>query len=367
MDLLKRQASKIREQVAKQQQAVVKQLGGSGYQSSNAVVLDEEEMIRHQQLEKLYRSTRVGKEFQREIVKATEAFTGIGVKHMETGMKLSENCCKYGSEHFDDNILGKAAYSYGEARRHVEKEQEDLNKHFRSQILDPLKAMVNSAPLEEARHLAQRYSRMRQEAQDLGSEILRRQARVKEAPIPENIARLQSAESKLHELKTNMAVLGKEAAAALSAVAALAEGEKTCYLRMAAILGNVETEMVSVKQKTDAAPPVIPTEDDAETAAYFLAEAMHPFTAESKKELSFEKGDYVVVRRVDSSGWSEGEFKGRAGWFPSAYVRKRNKFASNNKHYKAPRPIMAPSTSHFFPPDHKIDGGGPHFNVTALC
>uniref|UniRef100_A0A7N0RDS2 SH3 domain-containing protein n=1 Tax=Kalanchoe fedtschenkoi TaxID=63787 RepID=A0A7N0RDS2_KALFE len=345
MDLLKRQASKIRDQVAKQQQAVVKQLGGSGYQSSNAVVLDEEEMIRHQQLEKLYRSTRAGKEFQREIVKATEAFTGIGVKHMETGMKLSENCCKYGTEHFDDNILGKAAYSYGEARRHVEKEQEDLNKHFRSQILDPLKAMVNSAPLEEARHLAQRYSRMRQEAQDLGSEILRRQARVKEAPIPENIVRLQSAESKLHELKTNMAVLGKEAAAALSAVeaqqrrltfqriAALAEGEKTCYLRMAAILGNVETEMVSVKQKTDAAPPVIPTEDDAETAAYFLAEVMHPFTAESKKELSFEKGDYVVVRRVDPSGWSEGECKGRAGWFPSAYVRKRNKFASNNQHY----------------------------------
>ncbi|CAM8988078.1 unnamed protein product [Rhodiola kirilowii] len=345
MDLLKRQASKLRETVAKQQQAVAKQLGGSGYQSSNAVVLDEDEMMRHQQLEKLYKSTRGGKEFQKEIVKATEAFTTIGSRHMETGTKLSEHCCKYGSENFDDNILGKAAYSYGEARRHVEKEQEDLNKHFRSQVLDPLRAMLNSAALEEARHLAQRYSRMRQEAEALASEILRRQARVKEAPIPENLARLQSAEYKLRELKTNMAILGKEAAAALTAVeaqqrrltfrriVAMVEGEKTCYLRMAAILGNVEAEMVAVKQKTESAPPVIPTEDDAETAAYFLAEVIHPFTAESKKELSLEKGDYVVVRQVNPSGWSEGECKGRAGWFPSAYVRKRNKFASNNQHY----------------------------------
>lgn len=47
-------------------QAVVKQLGGTGFQSSNVVVLDEEEMMRHQQLEKLYRSTRGGKVSERE-------------------------------------------------------------------------------------------------------------------------------------------------------------------------------------------------------------------------------------------------------------------------------------------------------------
>lgn len=33
------------------------------------------------------------------------------------------------------------------------------------QILDPLRAMIAGAPLEDARHLAQRYSRMRQEAE----------------------------------------------------------------------------------------------------------------------------------------------------------------------------------------------------------
>lgn len=42
-------------------QAVIKQFGGTGYESSDVVVIDEIEMQRHQQLEKLYRSTRAGK------------------------------------------------------------------------------------------------------------------------------------------------------------------------------------------------------------------------------------------------------------------------------------------------------------------
>lgn len=35
------------------------------------------------------------------------------------------------------------------------------------QILDPLRAMITGPPIEDARHLAQRYSRMRQEAESL--------------------------------------------------------------------------------------------------------------------------------------------------------------------------------------------------------
>lgn len=36
---------------------------------------------------------------------------------------------------------------------------------FPPQVLDPLRAMIIGTPLEDARHLAQRYSRMRQEAE----------------------------------------------------------------------------------------------------------------------------------------------------------------------------------------------------------
>ncbi|XP_062161984.1 SH3 domain-containing protein 3 [Alnus glutinosa] len=343
MDALRKQASKLREQVAKQQQAVIKQFGGTGYDSSDVMVIDEVEMHRHQQLDKLYKSTRSGRDFQKEIVKAAEALTAIGYKHIETGTKLSEDCCRYGAENINDNVLAKAASIYGDARNHVEKEQEDFNKLLSSQVLDPLRAMIIGTPLEDARHLAQRYSRMRQEAEAQAVEVSRRQARVRESPIPENVAKLHAAEAKMHELKANMAVLGKEASAALAAVEAqqqrltfqrlvsMVEGEKNYHLRIAAILGEVEAEMVSEKQRKESAPPLIMSDICSDKTTYFLAEATHPFSAESEKELSLSMGDYVVVRKVSPSGWSEGECRGKAGWFPSGYVAKRQRIPTSNE------------------------------------
>ncbi|KAI8525761.1 hypothetical protein RHMOL_Rhmol13G0255100 [Rhododendron molle] len=342
MDALRRQASKLRDQVAKQQQAVIKQISGSGYESSDVMVIDEVEMQRHQQLEKLYRSTRAGRDFQKEIVKAAEAFTTIAYKHIETGTKLSEECFKYAIENSDDKILAKAASLYGDACKNVEKEHEDLNRQLFSQIIEPLRAMAAGVPLEDARHLAQRYSRMRQEAETQAAEVSRRQARVREAPIPENVTKLHAAEYRMQELKANMAVLGKEATAAMAAVesqqqrltfqrlVSLVEGEKSYHERVAAILGEVEIEMVSEKQRKESAPPVIPSTNSSENTKYFLAEATHAFDAASEKELSLGVGDYVVVRKVSPSGWSEGECRGKAGWFPSAYVEKRQRIPNSS-------------------------------------
>lgn len=342
MDALRRQASKIRDQVAKQQQAVIKQFGGTGYESSDVMVIDEVELERHQQLEKLYRSTRAAKDFQKDIVRATESLTIINNKHIEIGTKLSEECYKYGGENIaSDGNLAKAASLYGGALAHIEKEHEDYNKIITSQITEPLRAMVTGAPLEDARHLAQRYSRLRQEAEVHAAEVNRRRARVREAPGLENATKLQSSESKMHDLKASMAVLGKEAAAALAAVesqqqrltyqriVAMVEAEKGLHLRLAAILDDVEAEMVSEKQRKESAIPSAPTPKRSEKASYFLAETIHAFNAASEKELSLAVGDYVVVRQVSPSGWSEGECKGRAGWFPSAYVEKRQRIPSN--------------------------------------
>ncbi|KAK8592460.1 hypothetical protein V6N13_063038 [Hibiscus sabdariffa] len=309
MDAFRRQASKLREQVAKQQQAVIKQFSGTGYESSDVVVIDEIEMQRHLQLDKLYKSTRLARDFQKDVIKVAEAFTAIGYKYIETGTKFSEECCRYGtenSENINENILAKAAAIY------------------------------------DARHLAQRYSRMRQEAEALAAEISRRQARIREAPIPENVAKLHATEAKMQEIKANMAVLGKEAAAALAAVeaqqqrltlqrlVAMVEGEKTYHLRVAAILNEIEAEMVSEKQRKESAPPVIVPENGTDKTMYYLAEAMHPFFASSEKELSLSVGDFVVVRKVSPTGWSEGECKGKAGWFPSTYVEKRQRLPSSN-------------------------------------
>lgn len=347
MDALRKQASKLREQVAKQQQAVIKQFSATGYESSDVMVIDEVEMQLHHQLDKLYKSTREKRDFQKEIVKAAETFTAIGYKHIEAGTKLSEDCCKYGVENPNDEVLAKAASLYGDARKHAEKEVEDLNRLFFNQVLEPLRAMVAGSPLDDARHLAQRYSKMRQEAEIQAAEVSRRQVRAREAPMPENVAKLHAAEAKMQELKANMTVLGKEAAAALAAVesqqerltfqrlVAMVEAEKLYHERVAVILGNIEAEIVSEKQRKEAAPPVatlpvIPPAHIPEKTKYFLAEATHSFEAESEKELSLSVGDYVVVRKVTQSGWSEGECQGRAGWFPSEYVEKRQRLPTSN-------------------------------------
>ena len=50
------------------------------------------------------------------------------------------------------------------------------------------------------------------------AEIARRKARVREAPTAENTTKLQQSEAKMIEHKASMAVLGKEAVAALAAV-----------------------------------------------------------------------------------------------------------------------------------------------------
>jgi hypothetical protein len=68
-----------------------------------------------------------------------------------------------------------------------------------------------------------------------------------------------------------------------------------------------------------------PTSKSSEKNAYFLAEVTHDFVGEGQGELSLSVGEYVVVRQVASSGWSEGECKGQAGWFPTSYVERRQR------------------------------------------
>ncbi|XP_047067039.1 SH3 domain-containing protein 3-like [Lolium rigidum] len=342
MEAFRKQANKFKEQVAKQQQAVIKQFSGTGFERSDSVVIDEVELQQHQRLEKLYSSTRSGRDFQKDIVRTAEGLVSIGSKHVEVGTKFSEDCFRYGGENIgDDEALTKAASLYGGALRNVEKEYEDFNRTLCSQTIDPLKAMAACVPLEDARGLAQRYSRMRQEAEILSAEIARRKARVREAPTAENTTKLQHSESRMIELKATMAVLGKEAVAALAAVESqqkrvtlqrlvgMVEAEKLFYLRLASILDDVEAEMSSEKQKRESAPPIIPSHKRAEKAQYFLAEAVHNFNGTTEKELSLIVGDYVVVRQIAPNGWAEGECRGKAGWFPAGYVERRENIPPN--------------------------------------
>ncbi|KDO43886.1 hypothetical protein CISIN_1g0166991mg, partial [Citrus sinensis] len=122
-------------------------------------------------------------------------------------------------------------------------------------VAEPLRAMVLGAPLDDARHLAQRYDRMRQEAEAQAIEVSKRQAKVRETPgNPDLALKLDAAEVKLHDLKSNMAILGKEAAAAMAAVEsqqqrltlqrliAMVEAERTYHQRVLQILDQLEGE-----------------------------------------------------------------------------------------------------------------------------
>ncbi|KAM1021395.1 hypothetical protein ACFX2J_042299 [Malus domestica] len=106
---------KLRDQVAKQQQAVFKQFSGGIYGGSDNVASDENEFQQHQKLEKLYISTRAAKHYQKEIVRGVEGYIVAGSKHVEIGTKLSEDSRKYGSEKTctSDNTLSRAALSFG--------------------------------------------------------------------------------------------------------------------------------------------------------------------------------------------------------------------------------------------------------------
>ncbi|ESR36686.1 hypothetical protein CICLE_v10029446mg [Citrus x clementina] len=145
MEAIRKQATKLREQVARQQQAVFKQFGGGGYGGSDNVVTDEAELHQHQRLERLYISTRAGKHFQRDIVRGVEGYIVTGSKQVEIGTKLSEDSRKYGSDNTctSGNTLSKAALSYGRARAQMEKERGNLLKALGTQVCPNNIVVVN--------------------------------------------------------------------------------------------------------------------------------------------------------------------------------------------------------------------------------
>ncbi|KAK2998362.1 hypothetical protein RJ639_023659, partial [Escallonia herrerae] len=340
METIRKQATKLREQVARQQQAVLKQFGAGGYGGSDGVITDEAELHQRQKLEKLYISTRAAKHFQRDIVRGVEGYIVTGSKQVEIGTKLSEDSRKYGTENTctSGSTLTKASLSFGRAQ--------------------PLRAMVLGAPLEDARHLAQRYDRMRQEAEAQAIEVSRRQAKFREGMgNPDLALKLEAAEAKLQDLKSNMATLGKEAAAAMAAVESqqqrltlqrllsMVESERSYHQRVLQILDQLEGEMTIERQRIEAAPtpsvdsmPPPPSYEEVNNVTttpmhngstddmdYFLGEVVFSYQAESDVELNLSIGDYIVVRKVSNNGWAEGECKGKAGWFPFGYIERRER------------------------------------------
>ncbi|XP_026432423.1 SH3 domain-containing protein 2-like [Papaver somniferum] len=173
---------------------------------------------------------------------------------------------------------------------------------------------------------------------------------------PDLTSKLEAAETKLHELKSNVATLGKEASAdccrsSTTTINTTAphhnevESERCYHYRVLQILDQLESEMVSERQRIEAptspvadhSMPPPPSYDEVngvsasayegvtDSMGYSLGEVMHSYQAESDVELNLSVGDYIVVRKVSNNGWAEGECKGKAGWFPFGFVERRDR------------------------------------------
>ncbi|XP_021286536.1 SH3 domain-containing protein 1-like isoform X2 [Herrania umbratica] len=124
MEAIKKQATKLREQVAKQQQAVLRHLG---HFSNEDITVDEAELQCHQKLQDLYISTKAAKHLQRNIVRGIEGFIATSSKLLEIARKLADDCCKYGAEsQTTDSSLARAALQFGKSHKLMEDERETL-------------------------------------------------------------------------------------------------------------------------------------------------------------------------------------------------------------------------------------------------
>ncbi|XP_071479301.1 uncharacterized protein [Diadema antillarum] len=76
--------------------------------------------------------------------------------------------------------------------------------------------------------------------------------------------------------------------------------------------------------KQEVLPPVERSPSPGKQITKASAVALYPFTAQSKKELSFKKGDTIFLTREVDKNWFEGEHHGSKGIFPRSYVEIRH-------------------------------------------
>ncbi|XP_038695076.1 SH3 domain-containing protein 1-like isoform X2 [Tripterygium wilfordii] len=330
MEAIRKQASRFREQVAKQQQALLKHIG---HFSSDASAVEEAELQCHQKLRNLYHSTRAAKHFQRNIVRGIEGYISISAKQMEIARKLAEDCCKYGAENQNnDNRIARTTLDFGTSYDLIETERKTLLGILRDQVSEPLRTLITGAPLEDARHLVRRYDRLQQEVEAQAAEVLRRRSKTKESDVtPESCLKLRSAEESLNELISTMKALGREATDAMLSVEdqqqqatfqhlfSMVDAERSYHQHVLALLDKLYDEMSLEEQRMQSSSMLASTRKDVniptahqdansngpddpthinQTNAYFIAKVVHAFDAQTEGELSLSVDDYVVVRQI---------------------------------------------------------------------
>jgi len=95
-----------------------------------------------------------------------------------------------------------------------------------------------------------------------------------------------------------------------------------------------------------------------------FVQAKFSYTGDNEDELSFNKGDIVIITKVVDGGWWEGTRDGKIGWFPNSYVRD---VSPNPEEYdqdsRAPQPVSEHhSANHSLVVKNLIDAESSHMN-----
>ncbi|XP_078438363.1 SH3 domain-containing protein 2-like [Wolffia australiana] len=269
MDALKKQASKLREQVAKQQQAVFRQF--SSRFAVDPALLDEPDAESCHQIRTLYKSTKGAKHFQQDILRRLRGLKTASSRQTEIASKLADGCVKYGGSEFCDELLGKTSLKVGSSLRSIEAEREKLLQILGGQVYEPLQTMVMSAPLEDARHLAHCYEKLKQDVEAQAVDVARRQMRSKEGGgHADSMVKLQHSEHRLSELRRALSALGRETISAMETVSAdqrrltfqqlllMVDAERSYHHNVASILDQLHDEMIVERQKMESKGQIEP-------------------------------------------------------------------------------------------------------------
>ncbi|KAH9607510.1 hypothetical protein KSS87_017440 [Heliosperma pusillum] len=346
MEAIKRQASKFREQVTKQQQFLyVRQLLQAfrrhlGNFDGEAFVGDDAEITRRHQLQNLYTSTRAAKHFEKDIVHGLEGSISVTSKEINIDRRIAQDCSKYEADnHCSTSTLAETAMHVRESRQSIIKEKEILLGVYDEKVCNPLRELIKSAELVDGRHLIRRYEKLWQEVEAQAAEVVRLKSKLTDGPIPDDKSiKLQLAEDKLDELKSRLMSLGKEASSAMLSVEAqqqrmtfqklvvMVNAEISFHRNILTILDKLRAEMIELEEENTSSPPSVATQSQS----HFLETVVHPFDGQAEGELSLVVNDIVIVHQVFPVGWAKGECNGKTGWFPSPYVQKLDSVSTSN-------------------------------------
>ncbi|OAY73553.1 SH3 domain-containing protein 1 [Ananas comosus] len=316
MEALKKQASKLREQVAKQQQRTL---------CHDTGLIDESELQCHQNLrncitlQKLQRYLFVTNVYEINqlcllmyrlyillelvnlIASSTKyctrcrSFIAASTKQMEIVKRLAEDCCKYGSEYQSFGFaLARASLDFGTSHSLMEKERESLLRALGDQML-----AINL-----------RYERIRQDLESQTAEVLRRRLKSNEVGAnAESAAKLQNAESKLSELQNTLSALGREATVAMVAVET--QQQQTTFERLLAMMVRAKQSNGPFSQST-AAETNVRTQsvnEDPGLANLMISLGMARLICILLLRLFIHLMLRLMASSVAPNGWSEGECK----------------------------------------------------------